>query len=112
VNAEQAPIGGALFANLGCISCHSTPMRKVKIPHKRVPLAHLKAKWKPVRSARISQGSREELSLDAHAELQAHERGSRASHAYLLSGKQRGISGCAGWRRNSRRAAPRYGKLP
>jgi cytochrome c551/c552 len=48
VAADKAPIGGALFANLGCIACHSTPGAEGEDAHSRVPLAHLKAKWKPV----------------------------------------------------------------
>lgn len=46
--AENAPLGGALFANLGCIACHSTPdSEHEKDVHDRVPLGHVRAKWQP-----------------------------------------------------------------
>jgi mono/diheme cytochrome c family protein len=44
---ENAPLGGALFANLGCIACHTTPEVSGADENGRVPLAHLKAKWQP-----------------------------------------------------------------
>ena len=41
--------GGALFANLGCIACHTKPdidfPTASKDEHARVPLGHLSAKW-------------------------------------------------------------------
>ncbi|HET6407161.1 MAG TPA: c-type cytochrome [Chthoniobacteraceae bacterium] len=45
--AENAPLGGALFANFGCISCHTTPDFEGEDEHGRVPLGHVKAKWQP-----------------------------------------------------------------
>ena len=46
--AENAPLGGALFANLGCVGCHSTPDTAYgKDEHDRVPLDHVRAKWQP-----------------------------------------------------------------
>ncbi|MEK0445124.1 MAG: hypothetical protein RLZZ399_445, partial [Verrucomicrobiota bacterium] len=38
--------GGRLFANLGCIACHSTPQSKVGNDFNRVSLAHVSSKWK------------------------------------------------------------------
>jgi len=37
--------GGALFANLGCVACHTKPDADGQDAHNRVPLAHVKAKW-------------------------------------------------------------------
>lgn len=37
--------GGALFANLGCIACHTKPDFDGPDEHDRVPLSHVKAKW-------------------------------------------------------------------
>jgi mono/diheme cytochrome c family protein len=37
--------GGALFANLGCIACHTKPDAEGNDEHHRVPLSHVKAKW-------------------------------------------------------------------
>ncbi len=39
------PQGGALFANLGCIACHTRPDADGKDEHNRTPLAHVRAKW-------------------------------------------------------------------
>ncbi len=44
---ENAPLGGALFANFGCIACHTTPDFEGEDEHGRVPLGHVKAKWQP-----------------------------------------------------------------
>ena len=41
------PQGGALFANLGCIACHTKPDFDGKDEFDRIPLAHVKAKWQP-----------------------------------------------------------------
>jgi mono/diheme cytochrome c family protein len=41
------PQGGALFANLGCIACHTKPDFDGKDEFERVPLDHVKAKWQP-----------------------------------------------------------------
>ena len=45
VNEEAAAQGSALFANLGCIACHTKPDAEGKDEHDRVPLTHVKAKW-------------------------------------------------------------------
>ncbi len=39
------PQGGALFANLGCIACHTRPDAEGKDAHARTPLTHVRAKW-------------------------------------------------------------------
>jgi mono/diheme cytochrome c family protein len=48
LDMSLAPEGGALFANLGCIACHTTPEYAGKDDFERVPLGHLKAKWQPL----------------------------------------------------------------
>ncbi|MEP6669826.1 MAG: c-type cytochrome [Chthoniobacter sp.] len=45
VDDALAAQGGALFANLGCIACHTKPDADGQDEHDRVPLAHVKAKW-------------------------------------------------------------------
>lgn len=42
---ESPTVGGALFGNLGCIACHSTPMSKVGNNSNRVSLNHVSSKW-------------------------------------------------------------------
>lgn len=45
IDEALAPEGGALFANLGCIACHSRPDADGPDERDRVPLSHVKAKW-------------------------------------------------------------------
>ena len=45
---ETAAAGGGLFANLGCIACHTTPDFSAKDEHARIPLAHVAAKFQPM----------------------------------------------------------------
>ena len=45
--ADAAAAGGGIFANLGCIACHTTPDFSGKDGHSRTPLAHVKAKFQP-----------------------------------------------------------------
>ena len=45
IDEALVPEGGALFANLGCIACHSRPDADGPDEHDRVPLSHLAAKW-------------------------------------------------------------------
>ncbi len=44
---EIAAAGGGLFANLGCIACHTTPDFSAKDEHARIPLAQVAAKFQP-----------------------------------------------------------------
>jgi len=46
VDPAQAALGGALFANLGCIACHTEPGTAVAEAGQRIPLAHVAAKWR------------------------------------------------------------------
>jgi mono/diheme cytochrome c family protein len=46
-SADDAPAGGTLFANLGCVACHTTPDFEGTDEFGRVPLSHVKAKWQP-----------------------------------------------------------------
>ena len=47
LSLESPAPGGALFGNLGCIACHSTPMSKVGNDFNRIPLNHVSSKWTP-----------------------------------------------------------------
>lgn len=47
IDRTLAPLGGALFANLGCIGCHQTPDHEGKDDHARIPLGHVADKWRP-----------------------------------------------------------------
>ncbi len=41
-----APSGAALFANLGCVGCHRQPDAKGEDTLGRIPLSHVRAKWR------------------------------------------------------------------
>jgi mono/diheme cytochrome c family protein len=45
LDESLVPQGGALFANLGCIACHTKPDSDGQDEFARVPLAHVRAKW-------------------------------------------------------------------
>ena len=47
IEPAQAALGGALFANLGCIACHTEPGVAAADAGQRIPLAHVTAKWRP-----------------------------------------------------------------
>lgn len=47
-DADAAAAGGGLFANLGCIACHTAPDFSGKDEHARMPLANVTAKFHPV----------------------------------------------------------------
>ena len=47
-DADAALAGGGLFANLGCVACHTTPNFDGKDEHSRTPLKHVTAKFHPV----------------------------------------------------------------
>ncbi len=44
---EISDAGGGLFANLGCIACHTPPDFSAKDGHARIPLAHVAGKFQP-----------------------------------------------------------------
>jgi len=46
LDLKLAPQGGALFANLGCIACHQRPDAEGKDAHDRIPMGHLRDKWR------------------------------------------------------------------
>ncbi len=47
IDLALADQGGALFANLACVACHTAPDFDGQDAHHRVPLSHIKAKWHP-----------------------------------------------------------------
>ncbi|MCX8487887.1 MAG: c-type cytochrome [Opitutales bacterium] len=46
LDLKLAPQGGALFANLGCIACHQRPDATGAEAHDRIPMGHLRDKWR------------------------------------------------------------------
>ncbi len=45
IDEALVPEGGALFANLGCVACHSRPDAEGPDEDGRIPLSHVTAKW-------------------------------------------------------------------
>jgi cytochrome c2 len=74
--AENAPLGGALFANLGCIACHTTPDAKGGRLHGTRVSFPPEGKVAAPRADCLPQATGEELRLDADAKLQALGSGS------------------------------------
>jgi len=77
--------GGALFANLGCVACHTKPDADGQDAHNRVPLAHVKAKWNPAALLEFLQDPQKNYAWIRmpHFRLDAEESSKLA--AYLLS---------------------------
>ena len=86
---ENAPLGGSLFANFGCIACHTTPDFQGQDEFNRVPLSHLKAKWQPpaLREYLRDPAKNFASSRMPHFRLTTEE--AERITAYLLSGTQR-----------------------
>ncbi|HEX8311048.1 MAG TPA: c-type cytochrome [Chthoniobacteraceae bacterium] len=89
VNPDNGPLGGVLFANLGCIACHSTPDAQGKDENNRVPLAHLKAKWKPVALREYLKAPEKNYLWTHMPNFGLSDQEAEQLTAYLLSGKQR-----------------------
>jgi mono/diheme cytochrome c family protein len=87
--ADNAPLGGALFANLGCIACHSTPDTKDKDIHGRVPLSHLKAKWQPRALIAYLKQPEKNYAWTRMPNFKLSDEEAERLTAYLLSGEQR-----------------------
>ena len=90
--AENIPLGGALFANLGCIACHTTPEFQGEDAYQRVPLSHLKAKWQPPALREFLQDPAKNFASSRmpHFRLTDEEAGQLT--AFLVSGTQREFS--------------------
>jgi mono/diheme cytochrome c family protein len=91
-SAEKAPQGGAIFANLGCIACHTTPDFTGTDEHDRIPLSHVKAKWqsRALRTYLDNPAGRYASARMPHFRLTPDE--TESLTAYLLSGQQREFS--------------------
>lgn len=86
---ENAPLGGSLFANFGCIACHTTPDFQGTDEFDRVPLSHVKAKWQApaLRDYLLDPAKTFASSRMPHFRLTMEE--AERMTAYLLSGAQR-----------------------
>ncbi len=87
--AENAPLGGALFANFGCIACHSTPDFQGQDEYDRVPLSHLKSKWQPPALREYLNDPAKNFASSRMPHFRLTEEEAERITAYLLSGTQR-----------------------
>ena len=87
--AENAPLGGALFANLGCIACHTTPEFPGPDEHRRVPLSHIKAKWQPPALREYLKHPEKNYAWTHMPNFRLTNEEAERLTAFLLAGKQR-----------------------
>jgi mono/diheme cytochrome c family protein len=87
--AENAPLGGALFATLGCIACHTPPDFQGQDEFRRVPLSHVKAKWQPPALREYLKDPAKGYASSRMPHFRLTEEEAERLTAYLLSGTQR-----------------------
>ena len=85
---ENAPLGGALFANFGCIACHTTPDFSGQDAFDRVPLSHIKAKWQPPALREYLQDPAKSFGWSRMPHFRLTDEEAERITAYLLSGTQ------------------------
>ena len=89
--AENAPLGGALFANLGCIACHTPSDHQGRDEFSRIPLSHVKAKWQPPALREYLKDPAKSYASARMPHFRLTEEEAERLTAYLLSGTQRGF---------------------
>ena len=85
----NVPLGGALFANLGCIACHTAPDYSDKDEFNRVPLSHVKAKWQEPALREYLRDPQKFYRWTRMPNFRLSEEEATRLAAYLLSGTQR-----------------------
>lgn len=86
---DDIPLGAALFANLGCISCHSQPSQSGEDEHQRVPLSHLHAKWQAPGLREYLKDPLQNYKWSRMPNFRLTDDEAKQLAAYLLSGEQR-----------------------
>ncbi len=89
---ENAPLGGSLFANFGCIACHTTPDFSGQDEFNRVPLSHIKAKWQPPALREYLKDPAKNFASSRMPHFRFTDEEAERITAYLLSGTQREFS--------------------
>lgn len=89
---EDATAGGALFANLGCVACHSVPTSQDPDAHHRIPLSHLKAKWQPAALREYLQDPAKNYPSTRMPHFRLDAREAALLGAFLLSGEQKAFA--------------------
>lgn len=91
------PEGGALFANLGCIACHTVPEFTGKDEHQRVPLGHLQAKWQAPALKEYLKAPEKNYALTRMPNFCLTDSEAERLTAFLLAGTQKEfVAGAAG----------------
>lgn len=86
---ENAPLGGALFANFGCISCHTPPDFQGEDEYDRVPLSHVKAKWQPAALRGYLKDPAQHYPWTRMPNFRLTDEEAERLTSYLISGEQR-----------------------
>ncbi len=86
---ELVAEGGALFANFGCIACHTQPEFDGKDEFDRVPLAHVKAQWQAPALRAYLKNPQETYQWARMPNFRLTDAEADKLVAFLLSGKQR-----------------------
>lgn len=86
---ENVPVGAALFANLGCVACHSTPDAQGEDEHRRVPLGHLRAKWQAPALREYLKDPQKNYAWTRMPNFHLSDEEAERLTAYLLAGEQR-----------------------
>ena len=86
---ENAPLGGTLFANFGCIACHTTPDFQGEDEFNRVPLFHIKAKWQPPALREYLKDPSKNFASSRMPHFRLTDEEAERITGYLLSGTQR-----------------------
>jgi mono/diheme cytochrome c family protein len=90
VSEDDVPLGGALFANLGCISCHTQPTYSGGDDEfARVPLSHLKAKWQAPALREYLKDPLQNYKWSRMPNFRLTDDEAKQLAAFLLSGEQR-----------------------
>ncbi|HEV7403571.1 MAG TPA: c-type cytochrome [Chthoniobacteraceae bacterium] len=89
---DLIPLGGALFANLGCIACHTTPEYDGADEFHRVPLGHVRAKWQPAALSDYLKDPQKIYQWTRMPNFHLTDEEAAKLTAFLLSGNQKELA--------------------
>jgi mono/diheme cytochrome c family protein len=92
LSEDLIPLGGALFANLGCIACHTTPEYDGTDDFNRVPLGHLRAKWQPGALTEYLKDPQKNYAWTRMPNFRLTDEEAAKLTAFLLAGNQKELA--------------------
>jgi cytochrome c2 len=92
LSEDLIPLGGALFANLGCIACHTTPEYDGTDEFNRLPLGHLRAKWLPGALTEYLKDPPKNYQWTRMPNFRLSDEEAAKLTAFLLSGNQKELA--------------------